>query len=75
MSIRNRIVVVDYGMGNIHSIVKKIKHLESFWGYAKTRLVKFKGMNKNMFELHLKECEFDSTIESKIFTKFYLKFV
>ena len=58
MSIRNRIVVVDYGMGNIHSIVKKIKHLESFWGYAKTRLVKFKGMNKNMFELHLKECEF-----------------
>ena len=27
MSIRNRIVVVDYGMGNIHSIVKKIKHL------------------------------------------------
>ena len=27
MSIRNRIVVVDHGMGNIHSIVKKIKHL------------------------------------------------
>jgi glutamine amidotransferase len=27
MSIRNRILVVDYGMGNIHSIVKKIKHL------------------------------------------------
>jgi glutamine amidotransferase len=27
MSIRNRIVVVDYGMGNIHSIVKKIKRL------------------------------------------------
>ncbi|CAC9608235.1 hypothetical protein, partial [uncultured Gammaproteobacteria bacterium] len=25
---------------------------------AKTRLVKFKGMNKNMFNLHLKECEF-----------------
>jgi len=75
MSIRNRIVVVDYGMGNIHSIVKKsnilaemylclltqMKYLsltKSFWGYAKTRLVKFKGMNKNIFELHLKECEF-----------------
>ena len=27
MSIRNRIVVVDYGIGNIHSILKKIKHL------------------------------------------------
>ena len=25
---------------------------------TKTRLVKFKGMNKNMFNLHLKECEF-----------------
>ncbi len=32
--------------------------IESFWGYAKTRLVKFKGMDKNMFNLHLKECEF-----------------
>ena len=32
--------------------------IESFWGYAKTRLVKFKGMDKKMFNLHLKECEF-----------------
>jgi transposase len=35
-----------------------INGIESFWGYAKNRLVKFKGMNKNMFNLHLKECEF-----------------
>ena len=35
-----------------------INEIESFGGYAKTRLVKFKGINKNMFELHLKECEF-----------------
>jgi transposase len=34
--------------------------IESFWGYAKTRLVKFKGMDKKMFNLHLKECEFRS---------------
>ena len=39
--------------GNSH-----INGIESFWGYAKTRIVKFKGMNKNLFELHLKECEF-----------------
>ncbi|CAB5500434.1 Low molecular weight protein tyrosine phosphatase (EC 3.1.3.48) [uncultured Gammaproteobacteria bacterium] len=32
--------------------------IESFWGYAKNRLVKFKGMNKSMFNLDLKECEF-----------------
>jgi transposase-like protein len=34
--------------------------IESFWGYAKTRLVKFKGMDKKMFNLHLKEYEFRS---------------
>ena len=35
-----------------------INGIESFWGYAKTRLSKFRGMNKNTFYLHLKECEF-----------------
>ena len=34
-----------------------INGIESFWGYAKTKLVKFKGMDKKMFNLHLKECE------------------
>ncbi|SMN00293.1 Mobile element protein [uncultured Candidatus Thioglobus sp.] len=43
----------EFARGNSH-----INGVESFWGYAKIRLVKFKGMNKNMFELHLKECEF-----------------
>jgi len=32
-----------------------INGIESFWGYAKNRLVKFKGMDKSMFNLHLKE--------------------
>jgi transposase-like protein len=35
-----------------------INGIESFWGYAKHRLTKFKGIPKNMFELHLKETEF-----------------
>ena len=43
----------EFARGNSH-----INGIESFWSYAKIRLVKFKGMNKNMFELHLKECEF-----------------
>ncbi len=43
----------EFARGNAH-----INGIESFWGYAKTRLVKFKGMNKKMFNLHLKECEF-----------------
>ena len=43
----------EFARGNAH-----INGIESFWGYAKTRLVKFKGMDKKMFNLRLKECEF-----------------
>ncbi len=43
----------EFARGNSH-----INGIESFWGYAKTRLVKFKGMDKSTFNLHLKECEF-----------------
>jgi len=32
--------------------------IEGFWNIAKNRLVKFRGVNKNTFYLHLKECEF-----------------
>ena len=32
--------------------------LEGFWGVAKTRLAKFRGLNQKTFYLHLKECEF-----------------
>lgn len=35
-----------------------INGIESFWGFAKHRLAKFKGIPKNKFELHLKETEF-----------------
>ncbi len=35
-----------------------INGIEGFWGYAKTRLSRFRGMNPNTFYLHLKECEF-----------------
>ncbi len=35
-----------------------INGIEDFWGYAKVRLVKFRGLSKNTFYLHLKECEF-----------------
>jgi transposase-like protein len=35
-----------------------INGIEGFWGMAKTRLIKFKGMRRSMFYLHLKECEF-----------------
>jgi len=35
-----------------------INGIESFWGYAKHRLVKFKGVPKDRFEIYLKETEF-----------------
>jgi transposase-like protein len=35
-----------------------INGIESFWGYAKHRLTKFKGIPADKFELHLKETEF-----------------
>jgi len=37
---------------------KHISGIESFWGYAKHRLVKFNGIPKDLFEIYLKETEF-----------------
>ena len=39
-------------------IKNHINGIENFWGIAKVRLYKFRGMNKRTFYLHLKECEF-----------------
>ncbi len=35
-----------------------INGIESFWSFAKRRLQKFNGVNKESFNLHLKECEY-----------------
>ena len=40
------------------NIRNHINGIENFWGLAKVRLSKFRGMNKRTFYLHLKECEF-----------------
>ena len=39
------------GKNNINSI-------ENFWGICKVHFAKFRGLNKNTFYLHLKECKF-----------------
>ena len=43
----------QFGCGKIH-----INGIEGFWGFAKTRLTRARGMSKSTFYLHLKECEF-----------------
>jgi transposase-like protein len=35
-----------------------INGIENFWSFAKARLAKFKGVSRQNFYLHLKECEF-----------------
>lgn len=35
-----------------------VNGIESFWSFAKRRLVKFNGIASHKFHLHLKECEF-----------------
>jgi transposase len=35
-----------------------INGIEGFWGYAKTRLARFRGTHTHTFLFHLKECEF-----------------
>lgn len=34
-----------------------INGIENFWGVAKVRLTKFRGLKPSYFNLHLKECE------------------
>ena len=42
----------QFARGRVH-----INGIEGFWGMAKVRLVKFKGLPKHTFHLHLKETE------------------
>ena len=49
---------LDHGRDEFVRGHSHINGIEGFWGLAKTRLVKFKGMHKQTFYLHLKECEF-----------------
>ena len=57
-----------YAIGDVH-----INGIEGFWGYAKVRLVKFRGLSKNTFYLHLKECEFRFNYRSQDLYKLLLR--
>jgi len=49
---------VHHGQNEFARGKNHINGIESFWGYAKTRLSRFRGVHKSTFLLHLKECEF-----------------
>lgn len=49
---------VNHGSNEFANSKSHINGIESFWGFAKTRLSRFRGMSKSTFILHLKECEF-----------------
>lgn len=51
-----------------------INGIESFWGYAKTRLSKYRGIPKNSFYLHLKESEFRFNYRHENIYQILLKF-
>lgn len=50
-----------------------INGIESFWGYAKNRLVKYQGIPKEDFYLHLRECEFRFNMRGRDMYKFMLR--
>jgi transposase len=49
---------VHHGKNEFANGKKHINGIESFWSYAKRRLMKFHGIPKATFYYHLKECEF-----------------
>lgn len=51
----------------------RIDGIESFWGYAKDRLVKYQGMPEEDFYLHLKECEFRFDMRGRDMYRFMLR--
>ena len=49
---------VQHGENEFANERSHINGIESFWAYAKTRLIRFRGIQKHTFYFHLKECEF-----------------
>ncbi len=49
---------VHHGNNGFVNGNRHMNSIESFWSYAKRRLVKFKGIPQETFLLHLKEAEF-----------------
>ena len=49
---------IKHGHNEFAQGTNHINGIENFWAIAKTRLIKFRGIHKSTFYLHIKECEF-----------------
>lgn len=49
---------IKHGQNEFAHGSNHINGIENFWAIAKARLSKFRGIHKNTFYLHIKECEF-----------------
>ena len=66
-------VRIDHGEGEFARDGVHVNGIEAFWGYAKTRLARFRGIDPKTFPLHLKECEFRYNNRSQNLTRLILK--
>lgn len=64
---------VYHGKNEFANGKKHINGIESFWSYAKRRLMKFHGIPKSTFYYHLKECEFRFNYRNQNAYKLILK--
>ena len=64
---------VHHGENEFARGSKHINGIESFWSFAKARLMKFKGVPKHTFYYHLKETEFRFNHRNKDLYKTLLK--
>lgn len=64
---------VQHGVNEFERGPSHINGIESFWAYAKTRLHRFRGLNRLTFNLHLKECEFRFNHRGENLAKVILK--
>ncbi|MFH5832732.1 hypothetical protein [Halalkalibaculum sp. DA384] len=54
---------------------RKFRRMEGFWGFAQSRLEKFKGLHLSTYRLHLKECEFRYNNHKEQLYKLILKII
>ena len=66
---------VDHGRNEFARGKTHINGIEGFWGFAKSRLTRFRGMNKATFYLHLKECEFRFNYRDQDMYRMILKII